>query len=1358
MERKDRNTYMTNYVRLCFVAQYENRNLLEELLKNQLSLGHTLQLKRINSVFKFEEAELIRECFELNCFDKLDLCLLYLLIKKLQLVEPTFRRWSANSYPKVLTIEDGVELIYQKYNLILHSGKTTFTNEEVRELFSIFNDIAITFDHFCMSNTGNKSVTRYVETCCVDYEMRSRYRNHLHVLEMNLKETKGPRYYPLMYGREEFQLSPEITNYMRVIYAIQVELAGEVRKYIASRLPPEFFFREMIKSKLFDELPLNIKYIVGQCHHQGYKHFSLYLIRLLIINTFFSFETFDINWILTERHKIIYRGNAGLTDIEMRKSFSVLTQIAKDLELEMEAPHDSIVAKLEYYKTCCMDERTFEWFKEGLTYIAGKEQQFGTFRNNPESTPRYWYLPPGHDLEHLQYPESRYTLIGYAFEDTLSTILRELLHQIVPPVVIFNWIVLTDHLVRYFNATEYLKFLEGQENGYTDFDTMLLSSVLLKLQKKEVDAKVLEAIKKTKQELLCRRNKELTDTETMYYFSVFKDVARLLDRILLSPKQKCVALVEQLENMLTEGEQLKHFFASLLKKKSQKPVWMEKGRFGKTPSLLDSREFYELLEHGYYDSYENRIYLGGPCNAGKTSLACVLTGDEVPDKWISTNGLQIYFGQNGIHLKDKKMIQIRKGMLCHTVHGKVIAAIKNIQKEDVASKTEVNKVEKKEMVAQSFAIPEFEDDILNDEWFHLKQTLKDNIKKDEILGNDLDKDKTQQMRYGSRHMKSNFDRRDMFDSTLQLIKTPTLNINEIEELGSPAAKEKETENSYPEYLKVLTYEASALSNTSNVLQEDDLRKSILDEIRSGEYNLEIAPSDLVDFGGQKAFDMTHQLFILQEGTVLLLFDGSKDLDEPLPEYPGKKISSADILLHWVNSVSTYCTEDSGMQRIQFVATHRDRYKNNYEIRRTELVAQLTATFKEHENISYLFLDNLFFIDARKNDDNEIDKLKDKLVQIAFSQSSWGMKMPLIWVPLEKQIMDLKLRGTSILRIEEIQKLNRLNEDLMMDDEKLNFFLRTQHAIGKLIFFDQDELSKCVIIEPSVLVNALRSFVTDEMFFPTNNTEYHRILKKLQEDGMLKKTDLMKLWNQDEFQAIFQNQEFKDFLVKILLHLDVLVEPKLVNQDVNVPPEYYIIPCMIQTRLNNDYAEKYLNRNKSICMAYDFKIQLVPPCVLFRLIASALGIWPLKVYQGRKMIFQDIATFVFDEKNEFSIIMQGRKIIIYFTNLNSVRNIQSPNVASVQECLTIAMISISEFYQLNSRKLDALNRAIFEKQFELEYGAACKRPCFVKRSEELKLSKAGMWKCQHSQFHEFDFLLYWDSKQTQKNAQKSFKSK
>lgn len=91
------------------------------------------------------------------------------------------------------------------------------------------------------------------------------------------------------------------------------------------------------------------------------------------------------------------------------------------------------------------------------------------------------------------------------------------------------------------------------------------------------------------------------------------------------------------------------------------------------------------------------------------------------------------------------------------------------------------------------------------------------------------------------------------------------------------------------------HESSGSKKSLNVVQEETLHKSILDEIRNGEYDLEIAPSDVVDFGGQKAFDMTHQLFILQEGTVLLLFDGSKDLNEPLLEYSGKNISSAGNL-------------------------------------------------------------------------------------------------------------------------------------------------------------------------------------------------------------------------------------------------------------------------------------------------------------------------------------------------------------------------------------------------------------------------------------------------------------------------------
>lgn len=45
------------------------------------------------------------------------------------------------------------------------------------------------------------------------------------------------------------------------------------------------------------------------------------------------------------------------------------------------------------------------------------------------------------------------------------------------------------------------------------------------------------------------------------------------------------------------------------------------------------------------------------------------------------------------------------------------------------------------------------------------------------------------------------------------------------------------------------------------VQKLKLQKDILDEVRTGKFKIDIAPSDLIDFGGQKSYDMTHQLFI-----------------------------------------------------------------------------------------------------------------------------------------------------------------------------------------------------------------------------------------------------------------------------------------------------------------------------------------------------------------------------------------------------------------------------------------------------------------------------------------------------------------
>ena len=70
-------------------------------------------------------------------------------------------------------------------------------------------------------------------------------------------------------------------------------------------------------------------------------------------------------------------------------------------------------------------------------------------------------------------------------------------------------------------------------------------------------------------------------------------------------------------------------------------------------------EIKELLSKGTFISYENCVYLGGACNVGKSTLASILIGEEIPKEWISTDGLNIYFGRNGINLTTKEMVPLK---------------------------------------------------------------------------------------------------------------------------------------------------------------------------------------------------------------------------------------------------------------------------------------------------------------------------------------------------------------------------------------------------------------------------------------------------------------------------------------------------------------------------------------------------------------------------------------------------------------------------------------------------------------------------------------------------------------------------
>jgi hypothetical protein len=82
----------------------------------------------------------------------------------------------------------------------------------------------------------------------------------------------------------------------------------------------------------------------------------------------------------------------------------------------------------------------------------------------------------------------------------------------------------------------------------------------------------------------------------------------------------------------------------------------------------------------------------------------------------------------------------------------------------------------------------------------------------------------------------------------------------------------------------------------------NIQEETKEQIRKGTYKIEIAPSDLVDFGGQRSFDMTHQLFIRRKGTFLLMFNGKIDFSIPLKEYEQGETTECKLVSDFLNLI------------------------------------------------------------------------------------------------------------------------------------------------------------------------------------------------------------------------------------------------------------------------------------------------------------------------------------------------------------------------------------------------------------------------------------------------------------------------
>ncbi|XP_063406294.1 uncharacterized protein LOC134690247 [Mytilus trossulus] len=533
------------------------------------------------------------------------------------------------------------------------------------------------------------------------------------------------------------------------------------------------------------------------------------------------------------------------------------------------------------------------------------------------------------------------------------------------------------------------------------------------------------------------------------------------------------------------------------------------------------------------------------------------------------------------------------------------------------------------------------------------------------------------------------------------------------------------------------------------MTKEEIRKRMEKVLKSGDYKMKVGRLIFWDFGGQYVYYTTHQTFMTFRALFLVVFDGSKGLHELVPDvlcFPGQHMTPtpAVFLQHWVNSILTYCkVVYVGIPKILFVATHKDKIPvEDVESRREELYNGVEELFKDHEGRNHLVLTQRIFVNARNNTDTEIEVLKKAITELTFEHPCWGEKMPNACVPLELEIAELVAEGKQILSLEEVEELNAISKVSVLSPDQLKDFLNFHHSLGKIVYFETPQLKDFVIINPLLMVEVMRSFVTDKVFWPEEK-RIHDTFKRMSKCGTIRREDLYLIWEQKDFRAILP---YKEFIFNSLIYLDILAEQRRYDTTTGsrLPVKNFFVPCMVTEKNTTCFMDKECTPERAICLAFLFKGTIIPPALPNRLISACLSMWTVKQYEGRQLLFSGFIGLSFDRSHDIVVCVEGNKILLYIIHRTSSGLIVPDIATGVKECLVITMERISDFYQSTVHA-----KRSHPSPFNIEY-SCFKMQCFISEEEALQTKK---WVCdKHKHIHTAGNWFVWNQDQKKEQCE------
>ncbi|CAG2232176.1 unnamed protein product [Mytilus edulis] len=509
----------------------------------------------------------------------------------------------------------------------------------------------------------------------------------------------------------------------------------------------------------------------------------------------------------------------------------------------------------------------------------------------------------------------------------------------------------------------------------------------------------------------------------------------------------------------------------------------------------------------------------------------------------------------------------------------------------------------------------------------------------------------------------------------------------------------------------------------------------------------IAPVIIWDFGGQDIFYSTHQSFLSYRAIYLIVLDGSRALDDPcqfeqyLPGKSGPK-TARDYLGFWINTIVTYCKgSQHGFPKIMIVFTHKDKIKQSeVETTREQLYGDVKSMFQGTPLMSHLVIEDRIFVNARNKNDPEMTKIKTSIIRESKLQPTWGQNLPKCFIPLELEFENLIRKDINVITFDDLRHINTQHPIRPLTDAELKVFLKFQHAIGKILYFDEPGLDQHVILLPTYLIDAFKSIITDKRFCK-GERQREALWDLMSQKGVISKFAIKELWRNRKYRMF---KKRNDYLLAVMTHLDILVEPKRYDPNHNrIPADFYYVASMVQTKDDTGYllSPSFSERNIEYHLIQNDAI--IPPALSFRFITYCLSIFDVKKYGETKddMLFHRSAVFTIDPSLDIHILCEDERIFVRLVHARKKILIMKDLASSICECLKSAIQNISHLYiQTSSEKCDVNARS-----FQLKLCCSVvDDPCLLSIEEFNTIDES--WRCQkHKIEHEQFVLSRWDNR-------------